>query len=556
MARLPSTAFPAVSLLILACAAGASARADQALERAKALLDRNDGRGAAAILEEALPVATSESRPQVLQSLRTAYESAIRQAEADGKARDAEMYRENLAILDRKPGGCPNERELPSLATTARRKSAPADVPEVAPSLAADAARRAPEPPVPPPALGAPGDLAAADRAFQAKDFEEAGRIYAALARDGRLPEARHDAWAYCRMYEVVRRINAPPRTGEEWSSIQAEIREIRKLSPKNWYAEYLRNLTLELAPKSKGGRTDSRRVVLRGAAPDEPARTPTPIAESAHPDAVAARVGQPGQAIGNWKVWDTPSFRILHADDALAERVAQIAEAARAHQCQRWMGSAPAGPWAPRCDIYLYPTAAIFQQSTGQPQSSPGFSTMGINAGRVVARRVNLRADHTNLLHTILPHEITHVVLADIFPTQQIPRWADEGMAVLSEPASEQDLRALDLAKPLATGELFKLSDLMAMDYPNGRYWSLYYAQSVSLTRYLVEQGTPAQFVQFVRSAQRTGIENELRRIYKIKGFADLQNRWLTHAKQNNSALAAAKPSSATAASGEARRE
>ena len=39
-----------------------------------------------------------------------------------------------------------------------------------------------------------------------------------------------------------------------------------------------------------------------------------------------------------------------------------------------------------------------------------------------------------------------------------------------------------------------------MAMDYPAAKDWSLYYAQSVSLTRFLVEQGAPEQFVQFVR--------------------------------------------------------
>ena len=40
-------------------------------------------------------------------------------------------------------------------------------------------------------------------------------------------------------------------------------------------------------------------------------------------------------------------------------------------------------------------------------------------------------------------------------------------------------------------------------MDYPDGRYWGLYYAQSVSLTRFLVEQGTPAQFIQFVQGTR-----------------------------------------------------
>ncbi len=49
-----------------------------------------------------------------------------------------------------------------------------------------------------------------------------------------------------------------------------------------------------------------------------------------------------------------------------------------------------------------------------------------------------------------ILPHEVTHVVLADLFTTQQIPRWADEGIAVLAEPNAEQEIRAAELQEPL----------------------------------------------------------------------------------------------------------
>ncbi len=88
----------------------------------------------------------------------------------------------------------------------------------------------------------------------------------------------------------------------------------------------------------------------------------------------------------------------------------------------------------------------------------------------------------------------------------------------------------------PLSRGELFKLADLMVMDYPDGRFWALYYAQSVSLTRFLVELRSPTEFIQFVQASQKNGVEPELRRIYKIDGFADLQRRWIEHAKSATS--------------------
>jgi hypothetical protein len=168
----------------------------------------------------------------------------------------------------------------------------------------------------------------------------------------------------------------------------------------------------------------------------------------------------------------------------------------------------------------------------------------MGMNGGRIISRRISLRADHPTLLQAVLPHEITHVILADIFPTKQIPRWADEGLAVLAEPADEQQRRAADLIEPLAANRLFPLDALMSMDYPDNQYWNLYYAQSVSVTRFLVEQGTPAQMIQFLQGSQRNGYEAELRRIYRIDGYGDLQRRWLAYARS----LAPNRTASATA--------
>ena len=32
------------------------------------------------------------------------------------------------------------------------------------------------------------------------------------------------------------------------------------------------------------------------------------------------------------------------------------------------------------------------------------------------------------------LGHELTHVLLADLFPNQTLPRWLDEGIAILAD--------------------------------------------------------------------------------------------------------------------------
>jgi hypothetical protein len=546
----------AISLsVVIPCAA---ADVSSVLDQARSLLARHDARSAVDLLEDAVADAGA-NRAAVLDLLRRAYESAAREAEAAGKPAIAERHRDNLEILNRKSAPRPATPASTAVNAPIDAPVARASTAEVKPVPLSPAASE----PQPSPATStAPADIsvASADAAFVARRYDDAGRIYAALDRDQKMPASRKDHWAYCRWVEVVRRINARPATPDEWASIDAEILKIRELSPKNWFGEYLRNRAAD-RPKGAGNKqssldkTSANKLVVRASSPDEegPSAPPASAAPASEPTAPQARPEptRPNAPTGSWQVRETASFRIMHDDPELAEKVAQLAESGREQQIRRWAGSSPRGPWSPRCDIYIYPTAAVFSQMTNQPEESPGFSTMGMNAGKIIARRVNLRADHPNLLHAILPHEITHVVLADLFPHQQIPRWADEGMAVLSEPRSEQGLRAADLDAPLAAGRLFHVEDLMVMDYPDGKFWGLYYAQSVSLTRFLVEQSSPARFIEYVQSAQRNGHEAELRRIYKIDGFADLQKRWLAYARNQTSAVTASSDKKTDATTG-----
>ena len=248
--------------------------------------------------------------------------------------------------------------------------------------------------------------------------------------------------------------------------------------------------------------------------------------------DGAVNRVGNDEAGVA-WQVYETPNFRVFHHDARVAKAAGDAAESVRATQASGWASPAAQRQWTPLCDLYLYPSGKVFAWETKQPENSPGFSTMTCNGNQVVSRRINLRADHPLLLTAILPHEVTHVVLADLFTEQQIPRWADEGLAVLAEPHAEQATRAAELQEPLEAGRVFDLSKLMAMDYPAAKDWSLYYAQSVSMTRFLVEQGSPEKFVQFVQNAQRDGTERALRGTYGIGGFAELQDKWTEYARQ-----------------------
>ena len=435
-----------------------TARGGDAAEQARALLAKDDAYAAVDRLELAIPDTPPAELLEVLALLRVAYVKAAEKAEAAGKTREAKHYREGRQLLG---DPRPIQAAEPPSAIPPEHAGIVAEpkVPEAAPVRD--------ESPV--------AELARADAAWKAKKYVEAGDSYAILARAEKLPVGRRDHWAYCRLVTVLERINAGPKSPADWAEIHAEIDHIRVLSPKNWYSEYLRNVVVERSGGVRRPKSDE--LVVRGAAPDErpaptrPTRTqvknavqPKDAASALLPRAEAtpaeprrfspepsadAAIGQAGPPFGEWQTFVTPNFQIFHKDEALARKAAIRAESARRAAVKLWTGTEPALPWTPKCELYLYPTAELFAAHTQQPAASPGFSTAGLEAGRVVARKVKLRVDYAKMLDCVLPHEITHIVLADLFPTKQIPRWADEGMSVLSEPAAEQALRARDLATP-----------------------------------------------------------------------------------------------------------
>jgi hypothetical protein len=633
------TLFLAIAVCTITNAtAGGPDSAAGTIAQARRLIAAKDHAAATVLLEDALLEADNKHKPAIVDLLRETYESLAQKAQAEGRAQEAAHYRDNLAIIvesraavskKRPTDETPKSKELPDrqpikrgdfkktanvlpalqpsepTAPEAAPKSRPSPafelpaLPEpaqvVAPKSKSKSALKA-ELAQPPAAPASPADsalvrragtaapaapaLADADQFFTDQRYDEALRIYTALARQNRLPADRVKHWVYCRCVEVARRIKLHPQSPREWDELEAEVVNIQQLAPKLWLGEYLRDKVAEARRDRGRSPNKSDAVVIRGSAPEEavsqPRRFPrlfggskprsdsataqqplaattdtasgeVPLvlaaapprnAPSALPDAdpAVAGAGAATDRIGNWQIYETPNFRIFHRDSRLAEQAGEVAEVARSTQARRWGSRSANRPWSPRCELYLYPTGKVLAHETGQPEDSPGFSTMQSDGQRIVARRTNLRADHAQLLTAILPHEVTHVVLADLFTFQQIPRWADEGMAVLAEPRTEQERRVAELDEPLRSGRVFDVGKLMAMDYPRPDDWPLYYAQSVSLTMFLVEQGTPEQFVQFVRDMHAKGTEPALRAAYRISGFAELHERWLEHAKTHSS--------------------
>lgn len=609
------------------------------IARARALIEKGEGKGAIDLLEPLCLDATKDEKPKITESLLTAYRIEITRALTEGRKRDAEDLKKLESILSRPQKGRPSpidaargstepaeaqaapERrsaesaktdqsaageprrtatadpetrlastdaipdallEQPAAKPKAQPRSAPRieevtedevnamrrerarkDEPrvQVMDAEPADAVAktidRSPNvnsvqpPPESRPKPSLPPEVTEADRALEAQDYKRAGMLYDRMYTGKRLPANRVDQWGYCRLRAIVERINAKPQSTSEWNAIRDEVELVRsKAGPSlKWPLKYVDDVIAERSsPQSSAKRPAKRK--LRGQSPEPPRSAsrskPAAPAASAEPDrspsasatagekpsdsaagAASDIAGRDSGRLGPWRVRTTKNFRILHSNPELARKIAIVAEQTRTAQSKRWVDEKTAdSTWSPICDIFVYPDLESYTEATGQTESSPGFSTVGQQDGRIVDRRINLHADNAKLLSAVLPHEVTHIVIADAFPDRPIPLWADEGIALLSEPEAEQRTRSAVPEADLRAGRRYRLHDLMNMEYPSGEHWYLFFAQSATLTRYLVERSSPRDFVRYLKTSAVTGYEKPLKPTFGIADFAELERR------------------------------
>jgi hypothetical protein len=155
------------------------------------------------------------------------------------------------------------------------------------------------------------------------------------------------------------------------------------------------------------------------------------------------------------------------------------------------------------------------------------------MDQGRVIQRRIDLRADAADCYSDSLPHELTHVVLAEQFTEKRIPPWADEGIAMLAESPDKLQRRLNELHGVVVTNRCLNLHDLMTFNQgPPPQSRDAFYGQSVTLTGLLLERGTPQQFLCFVKAGQRDGYSKALDDVYGINSWSELEQEWRSYAE------------------------
>jgi len=178
-----------------------------------------------------------------------------------------------------------------------------------------------------------------------------------------------------------------------------------------------------------------------------------------------------------------------------------------------------------------LHSSRRSFVDAVGRGgERSVGSSLVNVLEGRITGRRIDLLGGHTEFLSAALPHELTHVVLQDRLPGA-MPRWADEGLAILADTKSKRDRHQDDLRAAISQRTTFNVAALLTMgEYPPSDRWGAFYGQSASLANFLIERKGCEQFVIFVERAGVKGYDVALRACYGIADVAELNRLWQRH--------------------------
>lgn len=211
-----------------------------------------------------------------------------------------------------------------------------------------------------------------------------------------------------------------------------------------------------------------------------------------------------------------TTNFIVDAPDQRFAERVGQWAEYYRKEKALQWLG----------VEMPNWPRP-IPLRVTVSNKGSGGATSFVFDNGRILSIQMEIEGSMDRLIASVLPHEVTHTVLAYRFK-QPVPRWADEGGSVLSEDDQER-VRHDQLVRQILNtpGRAIPLRRLFALkEYP--RDVMVLYAEGFSVTSFLVGKSNRRAFLDFVGDGMRSGWDQAVSRHYGFSNVEALEQAWI----------------------------
>jgi hypothetical protein len=177
---------------------------------------------------------------------------------------------------------------------------------------------------------------------------------------------------------------------------------------------------------------------------------------------------------------------------------------------------------WDNRANIYLYLSQEVYVRSTGRPEWSGG-------SVDVKKRTISTFMEEKNFFETILPHELTHIILRDYIGMKaRIPLWLEEGIACSQE--KNTFTQRLMVAKNASrTALFFQLKDLNKINREEGlAIPGLFYAEGTSIVAFLLFEFGNEKFSDFCKKIKDSiPWDTALVGTYRFKNMDDFEKKW-----------------------------
>ncbi|MDD5115517.1 MAG: peptidase MA family metallohydrolase [Candidatus Omnitrophica bacterium] len=179
---------------------------------------------------------------------------------------------------------------------------------------------------------------------------------------------------------------------------------------------------------------------------------------------------------------------------------------------------------WDNRAKIYLFDTQKQYMEATGNPEWSAGQAQIN---GKLIRTFITARG----FLDNILPHEMAHIIFREMvgFNNPGVPLWLEEGVATYQE--KKNYFLKSELAARINQGKFIGLDELSRMNVSlleDKELVSLFYNESYSLVRYLIDAFGKDKFVLFCQNLRdKRDLTRALVSAYSFKDLRDFEDSW-----------------------------
>ena len=213
-----------------------------------------------------------------------------------------------------------------------------------------------------------------------------------------------------------------------------------------------------------------------------------------------------------DWKVLESPGFRIHHRNLEVAQRVAKSLRFHFARIADLMALDPHEVPWPVSCDVHLYAGGAEFREATGQAKHVQAISIIRKQGQTLQSHAIHAIQTDPLLLSASLAHELSHLMVGTMTDHRPFKAVMNEGIALQVEPPCRHRQFARLFARIKKPRSVSKLLGMSEVHPPTPDF----YAEAYRLMAVLIERGDLSMALEAGAS------ETDRRKLAKLFGFSN----------------------------------